>query len=68
MNTTSLQTTHLVQPGLELVDFGFLDQNVLLVQLLDDVLVVVFAVNVYQHSFDRRIALDERTYRVSTVA
>jgi hypothetical protein len=36
---------------------------VLFVQLLDDVLVVVLAVDVYQHGLDRRVALDERAWK-----
>lgn len=58
---TALQrASHLVQTGLELVDFGFLDQDVLLVELLNDVFVAVFAVNVDQHCLDGGIALDKR--------
>jgi hypothetical protein len=60
MNMIEFHTIYFVQPSLELVDLRFLDQDVLLVQLLDDVLVVVFAVNVHQHGFDRRVALDKR--------
>lgn len=52
---------HLVQSGLELVNFGLLNKDVLLVKFLDDVFVIVFAVNVYQHGFDGSIALDERS-------
>ena len=57
--------TDLIQTGLELIDPRFLDQNVLLVELLDDVFVVVLAVNVYQHGFDRSVALDEGTWEFS---
>jgi len=57
--------TYLVQTGLELVDPRFLDQNMLLVELLDDVFVVVLAVNVHQHGFDGSVALDERACEIS---
>ena len=57
--------TYLIQTGLELIDPRFLDQNVLLVELLDDVLVVVLAVNVHQHGFDGSVALDERAWVIS---
>ena len=57
--------TYLIQTGLELIDPRFLDQNVLLVELLDDVFVVVFAVNVHQHGFDGSVALDERAWEFS---
>lgn len=53
--------THLVQTGFELVDLGFLDQDVLLVKLFNNVFVAVFAVNVDQHCLDGGIALNERT-------
>lgn len=55
---------HLVQTRLELVDLGFLDQYVLLVEFLDNVFVVVFAVNVDQHGFDGCVALDERSWGI----
>ena len=57
--------THLIQTGLELINPRFLDQNVLLVELLDDVFVVVLAVNVHQHGFDGSVALDERAWVIS---
>ncbi|RMZ74439.1 glutathione-dependent formaldehyde-activating [Pyrenophora seminiperda CCB06] len=44
---------------LELVDPGFLDQNVFFVELLNDVFVAALAVNVDQHGFDGRVAFDE---------
>ena len=44
-----------MQPTLQLGNFGLFDQNVLFVQVLDDVLVVVLAVDVDQHGFDRRV-------------
>ena len=53
--------THLVQARFELVDLGLLDEYVLLIQLLDNVFVVVLAVDIDQHGFDGRVALDERT-------
>lgn len=52
---------HLIQSGLELVNFGLLDKDVLLIKFLDDVFIVVFAVDVHQHGFDGSIALDERS-------
>lgn len=57
--------TYLVQTRLELIDPRFLDQNVLLVELLDDVFVVVLAVNVHQHGFDGSVALDECAWEIS---
>lgn len=54
------QVTCLIQTRLQLVNFGLLDKDVLLIQLLDYVFVVILAVDVDQHGFDRRIALDER--------
>jgi hypothetical protein len=65
---SNIRNTHLVQPGLELVDLALLDQDVLLVQLLDDVFVAVLAVNVHKHGFDGRVALDERAWGVSIFA
>lgn len=51
---------HLVQARFELVDLGLLDEYVLFIQLLDDVFVVVLAVDIDQHGFDGRVALDKR--------
>lgn len=53
---------HVVQACLEFVYLGILHQEMFLVQLLDNVFVTVPAVNVDQHGFDRRVALDERAW------
>jgi hypothetical protein len=55
MNETVQGATDVVQPALQLGDFGLFDQNVLFIQVLDNVLVVVLAVDVDQHGFDRRV-------------
>lgn len=55
--------THLLQTRLQLVDLGLFDKQVLFVQLFDDELVVVLAVDVDQHGFDGSVALDERAWR-----
>ena len=55
MNETVQGATDIVQPALQLGDFGLFDQNVLFIQVLDNVLVVVLAVDVDQHGFDRRV-------------
>jgi len=54
--------THVIQTRLEFVDLCLFDEYVLFVQFLDDVFVVVLAVDVDQHGFDGRIALDERAW------
>jgi hypothetical protein len=51
---------YLIQTGLELINSRLLDQNMFLIELLDDVFVVVLAVNVDQHGFDGSVAFDER--------
>jgi hypothetical protein len=51
---------YLIQTGLELINSRLLDQNMFLVELLDDVFIVVLAVNVDQHGFDGSVAFDER--------
>lgn len=58
-STTIPIASDIVQPALELVDLGLLDQNVFFVQLLDNVFIVVLAVNVDQHGLDGRVASHE---------
>jgi hypothetical protein len=54
---------YFIQTSFELINLGFLHQDVLLVKLLDNKVVLVVAVNVDQHGFDGSIALDERACR-----
>jgi hypothetical protein len=51
---------YLVKACLELVDLGLLDKNVFFIELFDNELVVVLAVDVDEHGFDGRVALHER--------
>jgi hypothetical protein len=50
---------HLIQARLELIHLGLFDQDVFLVELFDDELVVVLAIDIDQHGFDGCVALDE---------
>lgn len=57
-----LESPYVVQPALELGNFGLLYQNVLFVQLLDNEFIVVLAVDVHKHGLDRRVAPDESAF------
>jgi hypothetical protein len=57
------QSTHLVQELLQLRNHVLLDDDALLVQVLDNVLVVVFAVDRHDDGLDRRVALDQDAWR-----
>lgn len=63
VNSCTPSSTYFVKPGLELVDLGLLDEQMLLVQVLDDVVAAVLAVDVDEHGLDGGVALDERAPR-----